>query len=166
MLVTRFPPGALGQQFAVAARLIAAGIPVGAIKLAQTGYDTHAGQPGRHPHLLAQLAAGLAAFRTAMLEAGAWDRVLVMTYAEFGRRVAQNGSRGTDHGTAAPHFLLGGRVKGGLFGTQPALGDLDNQDLRHSMDFRRLYATAAQGWWRLPPTPSALGRAPPLPCLA
>ena len=73
-----------------------------------------------------------------------------MTYAEFGRRVAQNASGGTDHGTAAAHFLLGGRVRGGLYGQQPSLTALDGGDLRHSLDFRRLYATAAHGCWALP----------------
>ncbi len=164
-LETRFPPGPLGQQLALAARLIVAGVPLGVIKVSQTGYDTHAQQPGRHPRLLEQLAESLAAFRQALTGAGHWDRVLVMTYAEFGRRVAQNASNGTDHGTAAPHFILGGRVRGGLYGMPPALGDLDAGDLRPTMDFRRLYATAAQGWWGLPPSRAALAGQRPLPCL-
>ncbi len=165
-LDTRFPQGPLGRQLAVAARLIAAGVPLGAIKVSQTGYDTHAQQAGRHPRLLEQLAASLAAFREALVGAGLWDRVLVMTYAEFGRRVAENASNGTDHGTAAPHFILGGRVRGGLYGMPPALGDLDGGDLRPTMDFRRLYATAAQGWWGLPPSREALAGQRPLPCLS
>ncbi len=72
-----------------------------------------------------------------------------MTYSEFGRRVKENGSRGTDHGTAAPHFLLGGAVKGGLYGRQPPLTDLDAGDLRYQLDYRRLYATVADSWWGL-----------------
>ncbi len=80
---------------------------------------------------------------------GLWERVLVMTYAEFGRRVAENGSLGTDHGTAAPHFLLGGRVRGGLYGEQPPLDDLRDGNLAHRLHFRSLYATAAREWWGL-----------------
>ena len=79
--------------------------------------------------------------------ASLWQRTLVMTYSEFGRRARENGSAGTDHGTAAPHFLLGGRVKGGLYGRQPSLRDLVNGDLRHHLDYRQLYASVARLWW-------------------
>jgi uncharacterized protein (DUF1501 family) len=161
-----FPKTRLGRQLAVAARLVAAGVPVAAIKVAQGGFDTHAGQAGQHRTNLGELAEALAAFRTALVRAGAWDRVLVMTYAELGRRVAENGSGGTDHGTAAPHLLLGGRVRGGLYGSQPSLGDLEAGDLKHGLDFRSLYATAAHGWWGLAPTTDSLGRHSALPCLA
>jgi uncharacterized protein (DUF1501 family) len=161
-----FPKTRLGRQLAVAARLITARLPVAAIKVAQAGFDTHAGQAGKHQTKLKELAEALAAFRTALVRADAWDRVLVMTYAEFGRRVAENGSGGTDHGTAAPHLLLGGRVQGGLYGSQPSLRDLEVGDLKHGLDFRSLYATAAHGWWGLPPTTNALGRHTALPCLA
>jgi uncharacterized protein (DUF1501 family) len=84
-----------------------------------------------------------------MQETGWWDRVLVMTYSEFGRRPAENNSRGTDHGTAAPHFVLGGKVKGGIYGNQPSLADLEKGDLKFNIDFRRLYATVARNWWGL-----------------
>jgi len=72
-----------------------------------------------------------------------------VTWSEFGRRAAENGSAGTDHGTAAPHLVTGGRVRGGLFGQQPSLPQLDRGDLRYSMDFRRLYASILADWWRL-----------------
>ncbi len=165
-LASDFPRDPLGRQLALAARLIAAGLPLKAIKLAQSGYDTHANQRNRHGRLLGQLAAGLAAFRQALQDAGKWDQVLVMTYAEFGRRAGENASGGTDHGTAAPHFLLGGKVKGGFYGRQPSLGDLAGGDLKHSLDFRRLYATATQNWWGLPPTRNTLGNAKPLDVVA
>jgi len=106
------------------------------------------------------------AFRAAMVEAGAWDRVLLATYAEFGRRVAENASGGSDHGTAAPHFLLGGRLTGGFLGEQPPLDDLDAGDLKPRLDFRRLYAALAQDWLGLPPAPDSLGRQRPLPLIA
>ena len=80
---------------------------------------------------------------------GMWDDVLVMTYAEFGRRPKENGSGGTDRGTSAPHFLMGGRVKGGLYGEQPPLDDLVHRDnLQHRL-IRSLYATVAQEWWAM-----------------
>ena len=144
------PKSQLGDQLEIAARLILAGIPLSAIKVQQSGYDTHAGQAGPHRRLLSELAEALAAFRGALVRAGHWDSVLVMTYAEFGRRVAQNASGGTDHGTAAAHFLLGGSIRGGLVGRQPSLTDLEGGDLRHGIDFRQLYATVAQQWWRRP----------------
>lgn len=162
-LTAPFPKSALGRQFQLAAGLIGAGVPASFFKLQHSGYDTHARQAPRHAALLGELAAALVAFRAAMIEAGAWERVLVMTYAEFGRRVAENASGGSDHGTAAPHFLLGGRLKGGLFGEQPPLDDLDGGDLRPRLDFRRLYAAVAEGWLGLPAAPDSLGRHAPLP---
>ncbi|MGF1628781.1 MAG: DUF1501 domain-containing protein [Kiloniellaceae bacterium] len=157
-----FPKSALGTQLSQAAALIAAGVEASVIKVQQSGYDTHAQQAGRHPALLSELAEGLAALRTALVEAGAWRRTLVMTYAEFGRRVAENASGGSDHGTAAPHFLLGGRVRGGLLGEQPPLDDLEAGDLQYRLDFRRLYAAVAGEWLGLPPAPQSLGRQRPL----
>ena len=131
-----------------------------------TVVDTHANQQRRHGTLLRQLANGLATFRQALRQAAKWDQVLVVTYAEFGRRAGENASGGTDHGTSAPHFLLGGRVKGGLYGTQPTLSNLEGGDLNHTLDFRQLYATATQNWWDLPPTRNSLGTAKPLDCIA
>jgi uncharacterized protein (DUF1501 family) len=89
------------------------------------------------------------AFRDGMQQIGRWEQVLVMTYSEFGRRPAENGSRGTDHGTAAPHFVMGGKIKGGLYGRQPSLQDLENDDLKFSVDYRSLYATVVRQWWGL-----------------
>ena len=165
-LKTDFPETALGRQLQLAATLVASTAPAAVIKVQQGGYDTHAGQAGQHPRLLGDLAASLSAFRRALLEAGAWQRCLVMTYAEFGRRVRENASGGTDHGTAAPHFLMGGSVSGGLYGRQPSLSDLEGGDLRHSVDFRRLYATAAQGFLGLPAGPGVFAGHRPLAVFA
>lgn len=159
-----FPAGPFGQQLRVAARLVAAKAVVPVMKLALGGFDTHANQPGPHANLLRQLGEGLAAFRKAAVEAGRWNDVIVMTYSEFGRRAAQNGSNGTDHGTAAPHFVLGAKVKGGIFGPAPDLANLVNGDLKNAIDYRSLYATAAQSWWGFART-SAFGGHPPLPLL-
>jgi uncharacterized protein (DUF1501 family) len=148
--VGTFPPGRFGRGLAVAAKLILAGLDVPVLHVGLRGFDTHVGQAGRHQRLMTKLGAGLAGFHGALKADGAWDRVMIMTYSEFGRRAAENGSGGTDHGTAAPHLILGGRIKGGLYGRQPSLTDLAGGDLRHGIDFRSLYATLARKWWQLP----------------
>lgn len=150
-LDTIFPNTGFGRQMQTVTELISSGVSLAAIKVAQGGYDTHAGQGNRHRTLLSQLDGGLTAFRAAMQEIGMWDKVTVMTYSEFGRRVKENGSAGTDHGTAAPHFLMGGKVKGGLYGKQPSLDDLANGDLQFTMDYRSLYETVSRRWWGLAP---------------
>lgn len=141
-----FPRHRLGRQLATAAQLLEAGLALPVIKAQLKGFDTHAGQANRHPRLLKQLAEAIAVFRDRMVTAGRWGDVLVMTYAEFGRRVHANASGGTDHGTAAPHLVLGGAVRGGLYGAPPALTELDGGDLRYTTDFRRLQATARSFW--------------------
>ena len=146
---TEFPATELGRHMQAAAALLAGGLQVPVIKLTLGGFDTHTDERARQPRLLEELAGALAAFRDAMKEQGLWDRVLVVTYSEFGRRVEENGSGGTDHGTAAPQFVLGGAVSGGLVGRQPSLADLDGGDLRFTTDFRSLYATIASEWWGL-----------------
>jgi uncharacterized protein (DUF1501 family) len=159
-LPVTFPKTGIGGQLANAARLIGAGIDVPAIKLSHGSYDTHTYQRAPHDRMIGDLGAALAAFRATMIERGLWSRVTVMTYAEFGRRPAENSAQGTDHGTAAPHLVLGGAVKGGFHGRQPSLGDLDGGNLRHAVDFRSLYATVLRRWWGLDPT-SVLARAWP-----
>lgn len=162
---TEFPAHRFGKQLELAARLISARVPVAVIKVAHGSFDTHAGQLATHDRLLDELAQGLVAFRAALEGQGLWNEVLVMTYSEFGRRVAENASHGTDHGTAAPHFFLGGRVKGGLYGTLPSLTDLQNGDLKHTVDYRSLYATVIERWWGLSPVLFGSQRQPPIECL-
>lgn len=144
---TTFPTTRIGRQLETAADLLVSQIPVAVIKASHGSFDTHSQQRAHHDRLLQELAGALSAFRTAMKEADMWNRVVVLTYSEFGRQAGENGSRGTDHGTAAPHFLLGGRVKGGLYGQQPSLTRLLDGDLQHHVDYRSLYATVAKGWW-------------------
>jgi uncharacterized protein (DUF1501 family) len=109
-------------------------------------YDTHQGEGTRHPALLRDLDAGLDAFFGALDAAGVSDRAVVMTVSEFGRRPAENGS-GTDHGTAAPHFVVGAAVHGGRYGASPSLTQLDDHgNLVATTDFRSLYATALPDW--------------------
>ena len=109
-------------------------------------YDTHQGEAQRHPLLMQDLDAGVETFFTTLDAAGASDRALVMTVSEFGRRPGENGS-GTDHGTAAPHFLIGPGVKGGRHGAPPSLTQLDDHgNLAFTTDFRTYYAAAVQDW--------------------
>jgi uncharacterized protein (DUF1501 family) len=166
---TEFPSGGFGQSVQSAAQIVAgqrgkAGVPV--IVLSHGSFDTHVNQPGNHANLLKQLSEGLAALRSALQEVGAWDRTLVMTYSEFGRRARQNQSNGTDHGTAASHFVMGGAVRGGLIGQAPDLARLDgSQNLIYTTDFRQLQATVAKGWWGLNPELVVRGRFDQLPLL-
>jgi uncharacterized protein (DUF1501 family) len=161
-----FPATRLGRQLEMTARLLAGRVPIAAIKLAHGGFDTHSRQRAIHDRLLKELAEGLAAFRQAMQRHGLWQRVLVLTYSEFGRRAQENGSAGTDHGTAAPHILLGGRVRGGFHGAQPSLDRLADGDLVHRVDFRQLYLTVAQRWWGVHADFLAGHTLSPLDCLA
>ena len=139
----------LGRQFDLATRVLTARVPVVAVKTALGGFDTHANQVQPHERLLAFLATSLATLRRNLIAANLWNDVVVMTYSEFGRRAKQNASAGTDHGTAAPLFVMGGGVKGGLYGAYPSLGDLQDGDLKHTVDFRSVFATVAQGCWGL-----------------
>jgi uncharacterized protein (DUF1501 family) len=144
---TEFPRNAFGNAVRVAAQLAANPAGAAVIRLSLGGFDTHQNQPQIHARLLGELAEGLAALQAALQEAKRWESTLVMSYAEFGRRPQENGTNGTDHGTAAAHFVAGGQVKGGLYGQAPRLNDLDGGNLRHAVDFRSLYATVLARWW-------------------
>ncbi len=150
-LTADFPRTGIGGQFADALRLLVAGVEAPVIKLSLGSFDTHIDQAPQHARLLGDFASALAAFRRAAQTSGQWDRVILLTYSEFGRRPAENASRGTDHGTAAPLFLAGGAVRGGLIGTQPALDRLQNDDLVHTMDFRQVYAAVLHTLWGIGP---------------
>jgi uncharacterized protein (DUF1501 family) len=161
-LSTEFPNHGFGQAVKAVCHIVAGqkgkgGVPVFHVSIGS--FDTHQGQPGTHASLLKQLAEGLAALRAGLIESGAWDRTLVLSYSEFGRRARQNQSNGTDHGTAAAHFALGGAVRGGLHGRQPSLDTLDDTgNLVHTTDFRQVYATVAARWWGISPEPVVKGR--------
>ncbi|MCS7190028.1 MAG: DUF1501 domain-containing protein [Fimbriimonadales bacterium] len=125
-----------------AAQIIATSPETRVLYVSVNGFDTHAGQASTHQRLLSQFAGAVSAFYADLQAMGKADKTLLMVFSEFGRRVHENGSLGTDHGAAAPMFLLGGRVLGGLHGDPPNLRDLDgNNVLRMQLDFRRVYAT-------------------------
>ena len=160
-----FPKGAFGETIRTASQVVAGG-QVAALRLTLAGFDTHNNQPATQANLLNQLAEGLAAFRAAMLELGRWNDTLMFTYGEFGRRPKENQSNGTDHGTASTHFVLGGAVKGGLYGTAPDLGRLDSSgNMGFAIDFRSLYALVLDRWWQEDSVDILGGRFPPLDLL-
>lgn len=145
---TAFPATEFGSHLAEVARVIPLNLGIPFFKVALGGFDTHRSQKPVHGRLLGELATGLAALYGELKRTGHWDRVTVVTYSEFGRRAAQNSSGGTDHGTAATHFVMGGAVKGGHVGEHPDLGALVDHDMAYSTDFRALYQTLLQKWWR------------------
>ncbi|MDR5805181.1 DUF1501 domain-containing protein [Caballeronia sp. LZ001] len=115
---------------------------VALVRLTLPGFDTHEHQAAKHARVLAQLADGLASLRRALIASGDWRSTLVMSHSEFGRSARENDARGTDHGAAAPQFVLGGSVSGGLYGAAPRLDDLDvDGGVSVGIDFRRVYAT-------------------------
>jgi uncharacterized protein (DUF1501 family) len=151
-----YPPTQLARHLQLIARLLKSGLGAPVFYAAQGGYDTHAGQLFPHAALLGELAGALKAFLDDLAAAGVAERVLVMTFSEFGRRVEENGSAGTDHGTAGPVFLTGPGVRPGLVGKTPSLLDLEAGDLKMGIDFRCVYAGVLQDWLELP-SKQALG---------
>jgi len=145
-----YPGSQLANGLNLVARLIAGGMPTRVYYVSQGGYDTHSGQAGSHDRLLGDLDTSVSAFVADLKAQGNFDRVLLMTFSEFGRRVAENSSGGTDHGAAAPLFVLGGGVKPGLYGRQPSLTQLDKGDLIYNVDFRSVYATVLENWLHAP----------------
>ena len=165
-LATTFPTTAFGNAVRTASQVVATRAGVAAVKLSLNGFDTHSGQAATQARLLKDLAEGLVALKGALTELGRWNSTLVLTYAEFGRRPRENQSGGTDHGTASAHFVTGGRVRGALYGAAPDLSGLDgNGNLPHAVDFRSLYATVLQDWWRLDAQSVLRGRHPALPLI-
>jgi uncharacterized protein (DUF1501 family) len=164
-LKTQFPAGGFGSAVRAASQVLATGaVPV--VRLTLNGFDTHQNQPGTHTALLTQLAEGISALRSAMIELNRWNETLILTYAEFGRRPRENASNGSDHGTANVHFALGGRVNGGMLGTAPALGQLDGTgNLAHGIDFRSVYATVLNNFWGLDANAALNGKFQNLPFL-
>jgi uncharacterized protein (DUF1501 family) len=141
-----YPKDSLSSQLALAAQIIGSNLGTRIIFVSIGSFDTHSDQVGQQNRLLGYLAGGLSAFYKDLAAHGNADRVLAMTFSEFGRRVQQNASNGTDHGTAMPLFVVGGRVKGGVYGDHPSLEDLDNGDLKYHIDFRSVYATVLRDW--------------------
>jgi uncharacterized protein (DUF1501 family) len=140
----------LAQRFKLIAQLIKAGLDTSIYYTQLGGFDTHANQLGTHFALLGEMGTALKAFLDDLTKTGDAGRVLVLVFSEFGRRLTENASGGTDHGTAAPVLLAGGGVRPGLHGPCPNLADLADGDPKHAIDFRRVYATVLDRWLGCP----------------
>jgi uncharacterized protein (DUF1501 family) len=147
--VTTFPQTDLGRQLSMVASMIKAGLKTRVYYTSFGSFDTHAGQGGtngRHAQLLKQFGDAMKAFYTELKAQGNDSRVMTMNFSEFGRRVGQNASQGTDHGTAAPMMLFGPMVRAGVMNEHPSMRDLDEGDLKFTMDFRNVYAGVLGQW--------------------
>jgi len=147
---TTYPSTKLANRLSLISRLIKAGFGTRVFYAVQSGYDTHAAQLPSHFRLLRELSGGIYAFLEDLRAAKLDDRVAVLCFSEFGRRVKENASLGTDHGTAGPVFLAGPGVNSGLHAQTPNLGDLAKGDLKMSVDFRQVYASLLEDWLAIP----------------
>lgn len=145
-----YPSGAFGSGLKTVAAMIAGGLSTRVYYVNLGGFDTHAGQRNRHDRLMKELSDGLAALWADLRHQKNAERVMVMTFSEFGRRVQANASGGTDHGAAAPMLLMGANLKDGIIGKHPSLRDLDQGDLKHGIDFRNVYGGLLQQWLDTP----------------
>jgi len=149
---TGYPNGRLANDLKSVSKMIAGGLPTRIYYVSQGGYDTHTNQRGAHERLLTEFGDSLDAFIKDLRKQGNLNRVMVMVFSEFGRRVAENASGGTDHGAAAPMFLVGGNTLAGVHGTLPSLApkDLLRGDLQFNTDFRSVYATVLERHLKVP----------------
>ncbi len=149
----QYPRGEFGEGLRTVSAMIRGELPTRVYYVSLGGFDTHANQNGRHDQLMSTLAQGIGAFWQDMKEQKNDQRVMMMTFSEFGRRVSQNASQGTDHGAAAPMFLFGRNIREGVIGRHPSLTDLDSGDLKYNIDFRSVYASVLQDWLDAPSKP-------------
>jgi uncharacterized protein (DUF1501 family) len=163
-----YPHSGLANNLQLVARLIAGGLPTRIFYVSQGGYDTHTGQRGAQDGRLKELADAVKAFTDDLTAKGEFDRVMIMTFSEFGRRVQENASQGTDHGAAAPMFLVGSKMKTGLLGAEPSIDpkDLLDGDIKYNTDFRSVYASILESWLKTPSTPILGKPFPTLPIVA
>jgi uncharacterized protein (DUF1501 family) len=150
-----YPNSAFANSLKLVAKLIGGGLPTRIYYVSQGGYDTHTNQIATQQRLLADLGDSLKAFVDDMKAQGNLQRVLVMTFSEFGRRVNENANGGTDHGAAAPMFIVGNKVKAGLLGRHPSLApqDLFQGDIKYNVDFRQVYAGILEDWLKTKSAP-------------
>ncbi|HEV2452790.1 MAG TPA: DUF1501 domain-containing protein [Verrucomicrobiae bacterium] len=155
----QYPASQLGSSLKLVAKLIGGGLPTRIYYVSQGGYDTHVNQVATQQRLLGDLGDSVKAFVDDLKAQGNMQRVLVMTFSEFGRRVSENANGGTDHGAAAPIFIVGNKVSAGLHGAYPSLApeDLYEGDIKYNVDFRSVYAGVLEGWLKTPSAP-ILGR--------
>jgi uncharacterized protein (DUF1501 family) len=150
-----YPGSQLGNSLKLVAKLIGGGLPTRVYYVSQGGYDTHTNQVNSQTRLLQDLGDSTKSFVADMKAQGNMQRVLVMTFSEFGRRVNENANGGTDHGAAAPMFIVGDKVKAGLLGKYPSLApqDLFEGDIKYNVDFRNVYASVLENWLKTKSAP-------------
>ncbi|HMO12923.1 MAG TPA: DUF1501 domain-containing protein [Pirellulaceae bacterium] len=141
-----YPATRLGRKLAAVSQLMDSGLGTRIYYVTHDGFDTHANQGTTHAALLQELGDAVLAFTNDLDKRGHLERTAIVSFSEFGRRVRENASRGTDHGAAAPLFIAGGDVNSGLLNEHPSLTDLDEGDLKFSIDYRRIYATLLDDW--------------------
>jgi uncharacterized protein (DUF1501 family) len=146
----QYPNNPFGKTLQQVSQMLTADVGTRVFYVQLGGFDTHANEKPAHATLMSQLADSLAAFQADLEGHNRADQVLTMAFSEFGRRVKENGSQGTDHGAAGPMFVLGKNVKGGLYGDYPDLKNLDEGDLAFTVDFRSVYATVIEDWLGAP----------------
>jgi len=161
-----YPATGIGRSLALAAQIIGSKLGTRVIYVQHGSFDTHVSQRTPQDRLLGELSDALKAFYDDLAAHGNDKRTLTMTFSEFGRRVAENASRGTDHGEAGPMLLVGGGLKGGVYGQHPAFDRLDNGDITYTTDFRSVYATVIEKWFGRPTTGIIAGSFPTLSLLA
>ncbi len=152
-----YPATPIGRSLALAAQIIGSNIGTRVLYVQHGSFDTHINQKGTQDRLLMEFSNAVTAFYDDLAAHGNDTRVLTMTFSEFGRRVGENASRGTDHGEASPLFLIGGNVKGGVYGENPNLTTLNMGNLAFSTDFRQVYATVLEKWLGRPSAPILAG---------
>lgn len=143
--------GDLARSLEMVAKMIAAGLPTRIYYVSMGGFDTHTGQAGRHRQLMTQFGNAMQDFIETLDDNGLLDRVMVVTFSEFGRRVQENASGGTDHGEAAPMFIFGSKIRPGVHEKHPDLDKLHRGDLAFGCDFRRVYADVLKNWLNVKP---------------
>ena len=160
-----YPASQLGNSLKLVAKLIGGGMATRIYYVSQGGYDTHTNQLGTQQRLLADLGDSTKAFVDDLKAQGNMQRVLVMTFSEFGRRVSDNANGGTDHGAAAPMFIVGNKVNAGLLGRYPSLApqDLFEGDIKYNVDFRSVYASVLESWLKTKSVPILGRQFTPLP---
>jgi uncharacterized protein (DUF1501 family) len=160
-----YPATPLGRSLALAAQIVGSNLGTRVLYVQHGSFDTHVGQKATQDRLLGEFSDAIKAFYDDLAAHGADNRVLTMTFSEFGRRTAENASRGTDHGEASPLFLIGGGVKGGMYGAYPDLSDTNMGNLKFDTDFRSVYATVLERWLGRPSAPILQGQFPTIAAL-
>ena len=155
--VTQYPQSRLGRKLSTVSRLIQADMPTRVYYVSIDGFDTHARQQNSHAALLRQIGDAVAAFTKDLKASGDSERTLLMTFSEFGRRVSENASEGTDHGTSGPMFIVGDRVRSGFLAPHADLAKLKDGDLAFRTDFRSVYTSLIEDWFGVKDSTTLLG---------